>query len=741
MTRFFDVTESTEDKKKQLDMFFRQYGKMITYMADKNNALKIKYAKPLLIQNWYDNKPWPSDSEEQQEMLLEATDDKKWVETNLSGTPYKTFRDSKILWASKVLEDEWLLNSNITPELQEIIDELDNEASDIVGWFTNNAIFDAKADLLNGNSIDQSTKTWLWKVCDNLIEDMWDEQNWGWFYDTFDYLSTWLDLEEAQKQELLEKSWMNETFNTLTAEIGKLKVEVSTNPTKENIDKLNELTWKYLALKKEFKLMMYAISQAKENKDILDYVVDVVNGIMAFISHTFKSMFKVLTWDGNFWDWIHFFVGLAIVWWVLVISWRAVGGIPWKIMTFSWRKLVQAGVLPWTWLKYWLRKSGVSSSIRNNLIKIAKDWHTEKAERWLYKAMAEWKITWEDAVKAAKQNKDIKHMVIGWNPSARLKNLCKNVAWLNDVEAEVFSKYYTKNKKVAKSLLDYSQTRSPGWKYTMSITSNSEWLKNLKLFDDKVKTLTWNTATYFDDMFKKMKNLDDIKFMTELAWDPSFKSAITKLDAKELKQFKKLSIQEVHKLKVNNKLNGDISEMMKYLWKNKKAVLKAEKVAAEAASEVFKNLSPDWKNLYKAIDKKITNITEIMQPGAEKTVYIKQIEKLEEFKKTLSIIDSEEIKIYQKIFDNVEARHFTTMLEMVKELKRVNASEAAIWLVVKWFANADVTAIKTWLKIWKVTRFDTIIQWFTVWIKKWTTLSGDAAHFWKLLLKILKFMP
>jgi flagellar basal body rod protein FlgF len=50
-----------------------------------------------------------------------------------------------------------------------------------------------------------------------------------------------------------------------------------TNPTKENVEKLENLTGEYLALKKEFELMMYAISQAKENKDSRDYVVQIFN--------------------------------------------------------------------------------------------------------------------------------------------------------------------------------------------------------------------------------------------------------------------------------------------------------------------------------------------------------------------------------------------------------------------------------------------------------------------------------
>ena len=739
MTKFFDKTKDTKDRKQQLDMFFRQYAKMMTYMADKNNALKIKYATPILKQNWYDWDAWPSSPEEQQEMLLDATDNKSRIEDKLSWTPYWIFRESKILWASKVLEEEWLLDSNITSELQEIIDELDNDASNILWWRESNAIFDAKASLLNGTNVDQPTKTWMADICNNLIEDMWNEQDWWWFYDTFDYLAVWLDLDSAQQQELLKQSWMNQCFDKLTTDINKLKVEVSTNPTQENVEKLDELTWKYLALKKEFKLMMYAISQAKENKDNRDYVVQYFNGLMAFVWHTFQSMFDVLSWKWTFWDYPHFFVGLAISWWVLVITWRAIGGVSWKIITVSWRGIWWVGKFPVTALRYWLRRSWASFAIRNRLIRLAKDGNEANAQRLLYKAMSEWKITWADAVSAAEENKRLNSVVNNADLDADIKSLCKKILNLEDAEVDVLAKYYKENKRITKSLLNYSETLSiRTWKYTVTVKKNVEWFNNLKAFDNKVSSLTWNTKWYFDDIFKKLKNMDDIKLITELAGDSSLKSAIAKMDAKELKQFKKLSIQEVNKLKVNGKLNGSLSDMIAYLWKNKKAVIKAEKLAAEAVQEVVESLTPEWKKLLRSVDKQISHINDIM-PQSNKTEYLKQIDWLEEFKKTLSGLEDADIKIYNKVFDNVEMRHFITMLDMIGELKAANATDEAIWFVVRWFANYDVVSIKNWLSLWNVTNFKKAVHWLGVWINPVSKITDEASKVWKLL-KILKIL-
>jgi|GEM_PF-4736268 len=61
-------------------------------------------------------------------------------------------------------------------------------------------------------------------------------------YNTFDYLFEAFDLEQQDIQNILEQSGMNESFDATKASISQLKAEILTNPSKENVQKLKDLT-------------------------------------------------------------------------------------------------------------------------------------------------------------------------------------------------------------------------------------------------------------------------------------------------------------------------------------------------------------------------------------------------------------------------------------------------------------------------------------------------------------------
>ena len=251
MSKFFEnIKDNAEDRKLQLDLFFRQYTKILTYMADKKNAIAIQCATPIIQKDWYNWEERPSDPEEQQELLLDAINDKKWVSEKLKSTPYQAFIGSKILWASKVLEEKNLLNEDVTFELQNIIENLDQESEDILWWLESNALFDAEAKMSDWGTLDEKTKNGLSDICDNLVKDMWSEEEGWWMYDTFEYLFVALGLDEAEKQTILEQSWMKDAFDLMKTNIWELKNDILTNPTKENIETLKTLTGEYLAMKK-----------------------------------------------------------------------------------------------------------------------------------------------------------------------------------------------------------------------------------------------------------------------------------------------------------------------------------------------------------------------------------------------------------------------------------------------------------------------------------------------------------
>ncbi len=571
MNKFFKwIADESDDKKQQLDIFFRQYTKILTYMADKKNALAIKYATPIIQTQWYDWKTWPSDPDEQKEILLEAINNKEWVDKNLKWTHYGLFLDSKILWSSKILESEWLLNSDITFELQDIIDNLDQDAEDILWWLESNALFDAEATINNWWSIDQSTKTGLSDICDNLVEDMWDNTNWSWVYNTFEYLFDALDLSEEDKQKIIEESWMKEAFDWIKTNIQWLRAEIITNPTKENIAKLKNLTWEYLAMKKELHLAVYAMQEAKENKNFIDHVANVINWLWTFFKKFFESIWNIFSWNISLWSGINFFLGCAVTWTGLVILWRITKK---PILTISWRVIQKVWLFPISLTKAGLRSLGYWWAVESRIKQLVKDWKPDKARRLLYRWISNWDLSLDQAVRAGKTDNLIP-LLTKVNNSENFKVILSNMMAQDQVD--LFAKYYSKNKKFASNLIKESSKIDIRLNVKQNIEIKADMFNELKKLDlnlEKISNISANN--YFDNMFKKVRNADDLKLMNNLSNNNEF---IKKISSDNLKKLNKLSLNEIRKLQSSwdfdsfVRWNKNLDDILSSLWKNKNIV-------------------------------------------------------------------------------------------------------------------------------------------------------------------------
>jgi hypothetical protein len=587
MKKFFDwISDSAQDKKQQLDAFFRQYAKVLTYMADKKNALAIKYATPIIQTQWYNGETWPSDLEKQNELLLEAINDKDWVEKNLKWTNYGLFLNSKILWASKILKDELLLNPDITFELQEIIDELDQDSEDILWWLESNALFDAEATISSWWSLDQTTKNWLWKICDNLVEDIWDEESWSWAYNTFEYLFVALDLSEQDKQTIIQESWMKEAFDLIKKDIQWLKTEIITNPTKENIAKLKTLTWEYLAMKKEIHLAIYAMQEAKENKNFMDHVANVFNWFGILFKKFFQSISDIFSGNISLWSGINFFLGCIVTWTGLVIIWRVANK---PLVTISWRAIQKVWLFPLYLTKAWLRRAGFGLAIQNRIIGLAKDWRVDKAQRLLYRWIANWHLSVDQAVRAWRVWGNRSPLVMWLNKTDNLDNfkiLLSNIFpnGTQQVDIDIFAKYYNKNRKFASRLLDEKTTYIFSTRNReQQVKANTDMFTELKKLDDILNTINNASANkYFDSMFKKVRNVEDLKFMTDLSTNPQF---VNKIWSDNLSIFSRLSLDEMRKLQSSWDLdlfvrwNKNLDDILSSLWKNKYIVRRTMETA------------------------------------------------------------------------------------------------------------------------------------------------------------------
>ncbi|HRX63765.1 MAG TPA: hypothetical protein P5060_01535 [Candidatus Absconditabacterales bacterium] len=672
MSKYFDkIGENAKLHEAQLDIFFRQYSKILTYTADKKNALAMQYAKPIIISQGYNGENRPSNLEDQQEILLEAINDKSWVKENLEGTLYGTFLKSKILGASKILESKGLLDSNITFELQTIIDDLDQESEDILGGLESNALFDAEAKLINGETIDTNTKNGLGKICDNIVEDMGDKQEGSWMYNTFDYLFEAFDLEQQDIQNILEQSGMNESFDATKASISQLKAEILTNPSKENVQKLKDLTGKYLAMKKELHLAVYAMQEARENKDFADHMANVINTIGAFYKKFFSSIKDIFGLKFTASGLINFFLGCTVTGGALVLIGRITGK---NILTIPGKALTKVGLFPLSLTKFGMRMSGNSWAIRNRIINLANDGNERRATNLLKKSIANGKISPTDAVRAAKKIPGLKPIVNG-NSGDNFVELCKKVV-KND-NGELFAKFYKRNRKFAGKFTETTKIRNSRLDPRIHnidgvfAKNNIAELKKLDLSLSELKEGS-QSSKYFNKSLSRIKNADDIKLVDDLCKNQDFIKKINSLSPGELKRLRRFSFDEIRSLKKAGSFDKfvkgtkNIDNLVSTLGKNKKLVQSVSNV-----EHLDAHLKINFNNI---INKEIG----ILENNIKIVGRQDKIARLTELKKGKNLTNAD-LETFIKLSDNkIRAQHFPDVGDWLKNEKRGNSLKKAL---------------------------------------------------------------
>lgn len=696
MSKFFEnIKDNAEDRKLQLDLFFRQYTKILTYMADKKNAIAIQCATPIIQKDWYNWEERPSDPEEQQELLLEAINDKKWVSEKLKSTPYQAFIGSKILWASKVLEEKNLLNEDVTFELQNIIENLDQESEDILWWLESNALFDAEAKMSDWGTLDEKTKNGLSDICDNLVKDMWSEEEGWWMYDTFEYLFVALGLDEAEKQTILKQSWMKDAFDLMKTNIWELKNDILTNPTKENIETLKTLTGEYLAMKKELHLAIYAMQEAKENKDFLDHLADIGNAIWIFFKKFFESVRDIFHWKFSVWWTINFFIWCTVVWWVLHISGRVAKN---TILIKAWKWMKNVWLAPYSLMKAGLSRTGALNGrvMRKYITQLMKDGNNIKAERFLSRWIANGNLSIRQAVLAGK--KVYPNAMMGSDVNKIFNRLVTTNLDIAEKDVKLFVKYYEKNRKFTSKLFkEKTSMHFISDNRLQKITLNEGMFKQLKILDKNLKNIKNPQANkYFDSMLKKVKNIDDFKFMNGLAKDTKF---VSKIDWSNLKTLKKLSFSEIRQLKSSSDFSA-----FKNWTKNLDDIL----APLKKSKNIVKNIA-ESKALSK-IKKGVGQVDKI--PSGIQQQFNNIIDETIESIRSVSKIN--------KNFANINIQKLTN-LKANKNLTKIDM-ESLIKLNKHWFKWTQLSDLLTILKS------ETNIKWIG---KLWTHLQ-ELLHAWKI---------
>jgi hypothetical protein len=381
--------------------------------------------------------------------------------------------------------------------------------------------------------------------------------------------------------------------------------------------------------------------------------------------------------------------------------------------------------------------------------------------------------TWSVMQFWAKKPVDLVRITAGkvWVPKTWLLKKVESLSWL---EQKTLLKYYIFNWDIKiKKWYWWKRTRKL-IKDTFQIQddlSTKTWWQILELIEPKIE---WYGNQIYK--YRNNKNLKNIYMSQKVNWDASKawklfyknQNRIFNFDTDALKQIKSIdkamdvnpaNAQQILKLlknirsinwldaldlladdaeslkKINNLSSKQLKKLSKELWRKWLSLDSVETIV----DNIIENLSPEWKNLSKSINKQITNMQRTM-PTTNKIKYQSQIDWLKEFRKKLPNLPEGDIKIYNKVFGNVEPKHFMKMLDMINELKKIDASDEAIWLVVKWFANSDVKLIDRWLGALSNVKYAEEMVEFERAFKVVEKVGEGASEIWKLFMKIVKII-
>jgi len=741
MDKYFKwISENEWDCLAQLDLFFRQYTKVLTYMADKRNAIAMQEAKKIISTQWYDGNTWPTDEEKQKEMLYEAINDIDWVEKNLKWTTYGAFMSSNILWAHRILKNEWLDGSEMTEELEDIVSGVDDQTEKIIWGFDDNALKKAETKINNGQSLDSSDKAWLHKIAQNVLDDMWDQTKPWWIYSTFDYVFESFNLWDSDKQTILQESWLSKCFNDTTSAIQNLQSEISSNPTKENVELMKNLVWQYTSLKKELAVAVYAIHEARESKDGVDNLVSYGKLVWGFFSHFFGSMKKLFQWKSEIGDFINIFAWLVVTWGIVEI----LGKATWKSWVLKlWRYTRKTWLLPCVLVELWLWHTRWGWAVKNRINDIAKT-NPTKAENLMKKKILEGVLSPDQVWKILTKNQIIKNNLCIYSSSSNevmFREVVKNIFGDENKDiANLFVKYYDKIN--CRSLVSYANIDNVHWlkNWQFTVKYDEKAFTSLENFDKEFEKLWKNTVqkSYFEAMLKKVKWADDFDLLTDLMKNDEFKKAI-KWD--NLKLLKKLRISELKKLHKTWQLN----DFAKWKIKLDQLMKEVPRLARQwrTASETVETASDIRKAFNKEIDEAADKLVAIVGDENSNMVTIVS-ENLKKLKTDTSLLE-EDMECFTKFMREwFDAKLIPEMQKLITIKTTLDNWEMLWERFKKLLTNWDYAQFrrilknkKYWKSFEKIPVDDIIRSFDNILNKAWWIWADTAKSLFKSFMKIV----
>ncbi len=512
----------------ELNFFFRQYTKVLTYMKDKERAIAYKIAEEK-CQSELSEKS----EDDKVKFIQEKLADNDRFENNVKkDSRYQNFMNSKILNSGEALTNAGLFDWEMSPILNGwIIDPLDNEFDNIMQIDEDGkTIVDKWIEEFDGNNLGNQTKIDLVKMCNDLKDDIEDNNDRWWLFAWLSYL---FNSNDSNREKFLEETWLKDFMNNLTWKIDGIKTKIENGTvTKAELEQLKETTLAYFAFQKEMEVAIYTIQWIRSDNP--DYLRRLIESQVIWFNNFMSRLNKIFSWNGEFWDFLVVGVWAGQITLVLSSSARRAA---WRTARKGFKRTIKQPKNAIVWVAW-------RPTFSNKWFREALQWlgdATHKQSYFLHYAL-NWKIRNERFLLEVAKN-DLR--LTNTNSIGEvLFDLLKwsSNPWLTREDCELLWKYAW-NSDIKKLIID--ETIPWGRINEMLTDWFKPWSRQFKLnranFDELKKVDTLFNEDYIKNSSKAKKllermlsksvhNVDDLKYLQELFIDDEFFKVINEIE-------------------------------------------------------------------------------------------------------------------------------------------------------------------------------------------------------------------
>ena len=729
------LDNNPEEACKELDMFFRQFIMVLTYLEEKKIQLRRKLVLQKINEVGYgENKKkltWLN-AEDQDDLVEKALADDTRMKANVDGIIKSEFEAQKITTIQAILVKYQLYDETISEDLQKEIDDLDKERNDLLDYDESSKtdILDrAETDIADG-TLEKGNQEKLVKCTGDVLNDAIDANGEGFMQTYFEPIAIACNMDAAAREKFLQESGGKELIENMSLGLTKYKEKFTAGTmTKEDIINFKIIVNKYLIFKKEAVIAVHTLQNLhSDNPDTIGNALNAVRAPVKGLYECFTEKMPRLKRTAHFCWWMVVFGG-----WLYMIGGVIFGK---RLLRVAWKSMIKiGGIVPylafrWTMAgaKYAGRRMLFSGMYREGKVLDAKD----PLSMFEY-AFMNGEITPERGVKIARSLREKGKI------ATRIDTVEELLEYLKVPQDKIpLVTKYMNNKNVRNIIINKTTKTNFGggdrWKYNV-MERKSKWIYKFALDETDgagniTKLSNLSKLKYIDaaiDESKKsgvvlksvLQNIDskqfdklyimangttfaaDIDNLFAKTWTKFDTKSFGKLIGKNLDQFADITdMKTFFQTLETSDIDAESAAVIIREWKDVKVRLaKWEKLndiltqlhknfikkVVPITTEVIEDLSGEQKIVAKLIGDDVDELKKFItgdlrkQPGWwPKEIlgihYEKQLEKLEQFQKEIKTFSPDELSA----FKNLHALEFKShhIIELL-DLKKSNQSIAS----------------------------------------------------------------